>query len=300
MKPVALALSISALLAWAPIVLSQPPRAGQATAHAALDTAAIAREIGKAGQMIGAVYKISLPRTDLQVSVNGVMVRAGLALGSWMAFEPAGGQAAADGDLVLSENEVNPVISRLEQAGLEVTAVHNHLLGESPRVMYVHFFGRGDAATLARGLKGALSTTRTPLSEAPAAAEPGLAEADRIQQILGLKGAVKGGVLAVSSPRAERITMMGVELPPSMGMATSMNFQDAGGGHVAATGDFVLTGEEVNPVIRALRAHRLEVTALHNHMIHGSPELYFMHFWANDAADTVATGLKAALDAMKH
>ncbi len=298
MKPVALALSLSALLSWAPIAFTQTSRTSQAPAG--LDTAAIARAIGRAGQMIGTVYKISLPRTDLQVSVNGMKIRPGLALGSWMAFEPVGGQAAADGDLVLTENEVNGVISRLEQAGLEVTAVHNHLLNETPRVMYVHFFGRGDAAQIARGLKAALSATQTPLTETGAGGEAGLSEADRIQQILGLKGTVKGGLLSLSSPRSERITMMGVELPPSMGMATSMNFQEAGGGRVAATGDFVLAGDEVNPVIRALREHRIEVTALHNHMIHGSPELYFMHFWANDSAETVATGLKAALDAMKR
>jgi hypothetical protein len=113
-----------------------------------------------------------------------------------------------------------------------------------------------------------------------------------------LKGAVNGGVLGLSKPRPEPITMMGVTLPPSMGMATSMNFQAADGGKVASTGDFVLTGDEVNPVISALTTHGIEVTALHNHMIHGSPELYFMHFWANDTPERVAGGLKAALDAM--
>jgi hypothetical protein len=121
--------------------------------------------------------------------------------------------------------------------------------------------------------------------------------ADQIQQTLGLKGAVKGGVLGLSKPRSEPVTMMGVTLPPAMGMATSVNIQAAEPGKVASTGDFVLTGDEVNRVISALSTQGIEVTALHNHMIHGSPELYFMHFWA-DTPERVAAGLKAGLDAM--
>jgi hypothetical protein len=269
------------------------------TAQSGLDTAGIDRALGKTGQATGDVYKVTFPRSDLHVTVNGLAIRPGLALTGWAAFEAVGTEAVTHGDLALAEAEVNPVVAKLRSEQIEVTAIHNHLLGEQPRVMYVHFWGRGPAARLASSLKSALSLTKTPMSEsAPPATSPDVPGADQIQQVLGLKGTVKGGVLGLSKPRPDPITMMGVKLPPAMGMATSMNFQAAEAGKVASTGDFVLTGDEVNPVITALRTHGIEVTALHNHMIHGSPELYFMHFWANDTPQRVAEGLKAALDAM--
>lgn len=265
----------------------------------ALDTAAIDRAIGRSGQATGGVYKITFPRSDLHVAVGGVDVRPGLALTGWAAFEAVGGEAVTHGDLALTEVEVNPVVAKLRAGSIDVTAIHNHLLRETPRVMYVHFWGRGPAARLASSLAAALAATATPAAEATAPVTvPDVPGADRIQEILGLKGTAKGGVLSLSRPRREPITMMGVTLPPAMGMATSMNFQAAGEGNAASTGDFVLTGDEVNPVITALRTHGIDVTALHNHMIHGSPELYFLHFWAIGAPQHVAEGLKAALDAM--
>ncbi len=270
------------------------PRPGQSQATA-LDTAAIAGALGRTGQSIGDVYKVTFPRSDLRVTVNGVTVLPGLALTGWAAFKAASGGAVAHGDLALTQTEVNPVITRLRADGIEITAIHNHLLGESPRVMFVHFWGQGPAVRLAESLKAAVALTAIPAPRAPAA-NPAVPGADPIQQILGLKGTVAGGVLGLAKPRPEPITMMGVTLPPAMGMATSMNFQAAGAGKVASTGDFVLTADEVNPAMSALRAHGIEVTALHNHMIHGSPELYFMHFWADDTPERVAEGLKAALD----
>lgn len=265
----------------------------------ALDTAAIQQAIGRAGQLSGEVYKVTFPRWDLHVVADGVAIKPGLALTGWAAFKAVGADAVTHGDLALTVTEVNPVVGALRAGQIEVTAIHNHLLGESPRVMYVHFWGRGPAVRLARSLEAALALTATPKTDAPApSGSQDVPGADEIQQVLGLKGAVKGGVLGLSKPRPETITMMGVTLPPAMGMATSVNVQAADGGKVAATGDFVLTGDEVNPVISALRTHGIQVTALHNHMIHGSPELYFMHFWAHDTPARVGTGLKAALDAM--
>ena len=279
------------------VVLSSLGRAAAQTGS--LDKTAIDRAFGRSGQAFGDVYKVAFPRTDLRVTLDGLAVRPGLALTGWAAFEAVGTESVVHGDLALTEAELNPVVARLRAEGIEVTAIHNHLLRESPKVMYVHFWGRGSAADLATSLNAALGLTALPKPEAGAAPEnaevPGAA---RIQEILGLKGAVKGGVLALSKPRPEPITMMGVTLPPAMGMATSMNFQDAGEGRVASTGDFVLTADEINPVITSLATHGIQVTALHNHMIHGSPELYFMHFWANETPEKVATGLKAALDAM--
>lgn len=280
------------------LVLAQAPSAAP---QSGLDTAAIARAIGRQGQLQGDVYKISLPRTDLDVRVGDVKIRAGLALGSWVAFRATGSDAIVDGDLVLTERELDPVIARLFASGLQITAVHNHLVGETPRVMYVHIWGTGNAAKLAAGVRGALDATATPLeaASAPAAAEDAGLNADVIQKRLGVTGTVRGGVLAISVPRHEKITMMGMELPPSMGMATSLNFQSAGNATVLATGDFVLVGDEVNPVAKALSTHDIGVRALHNHMIHGTPELYFMHFWASGAPDTVADGLRAALDLLR-
>jgi len=273
---------------------------------AGLDTAAIDKAIGKSGTaMPGDVYRVAFPRTDLNVTVGAVKVKAGFALGSWAAFKSLGvNGTAAHGDLVLTDTEINPVISSLQQHNFEITALHNHLINESPSIMYLHFWGKGDAATLAAGLKDALSKSKTPIGPSPAAvATGGVGDgglpADQIQQAIGLKGTVTNGVLALSQPRPETIQMMGVTLPPSMGMATAINFQSAGGGKVVATGDFVMLADEVNKVARALRQHDIAITALHNHMLHGSPELYFMHFWGEGDPTAVASGLKAALAELK-
>jgi uncharacterized protein DUF1259 len=276
---------------------------GQTPPPAGLDTAAIDRAIGKTGQaMAGDVYRVAFPRSDLTVSVGSVKIRAGFALGGWAAFKAAGSGAIAHGDLVLTDSEINPVISALQQHDFQITALHNHLINESPSVMYLHFWGQGAAPALAASLKDALSKTKTPMTAPAATGTAGAADdlpADRIQQAIGLKGAVNNGVLGLSQPRPETIQMMGVTLPPSMGMATAINFQSAGAGKVAATGDFVMLADEVNKVARALRQHDIAITALHNHMLHGSPDLYFMHFWGEGDATAVATGLKAALSELK-
>ena len=206
------------------------------------------------------------------------------------------------GDLVLTEPEVNPVISALQSHNFEITALHNHVINETPAIMYLHYWGQGSAVMLAQNLKDALARTKTPVTAPalpPVAGTKDDLPADQIQQAIGLKGTVTNGVLALSQPRPETIQMMGVTLPPSMGMATSINFQSAGAGKVAATGDFVMIADEVNKVARTLRQHEISITALHNHMLHGSPELYFMHFWAVGDAGKIATGLKAALGELK-
>jgi hypothetical protein len=277
--------------------------------QAGLNTADIDRALGRSGQMQGDVYRVSFPRSDLAVTIGGVRLRPGFALGSWTGFHAVGSEAVVHGDLVLTEAEVDPVISKLFDAGLEITALHNHLQGETPRLMYLHFWGRGEPAKLAASLHDALAVTATPPAPVPAAgassgaaappaADPDL-KADVIQRVLGTTGTERNGVLSVSIPRPEKITMMGVDMPPAMGMATAFNFQAAGSGNVAATGDFVMTGDEVNPIARALRQNGIGIRALHNHMIHGTPELYFMHFWAVGTPDKVASGLRAATDLLK-
>ena len=260
---------------------------------------AVDKVFGSTGKSLsGGVYRFGWPRSDLRVSVGGIAVEPALALGSWGAFlrTGAGDKAMAMGDLALVDSEVTPVVTALEADGFEVTAIHNHLLNETPHVAYVHFSGHGDAASLAKGLKNALERTKTPAGAPKPASLTAEEEATlkKVQDSLGRAGSMAGRVLQVGVPRAEAITENGMEIPPTMGMANSMNFQ-AVGGRVAATGDFVLLAGEVNPVVRELRAHGIDVTALHSHMLAESPRLFFMHFWAVDAPEKVGEGLKAAL-----
>lgn len=272
-----------------------------------LDTKAIEQAIGKPGEMKDEVYKISLPRKDLSVSLNGVQLKPGFALGSWIAFKQAGHDAVLDGDLVLTEQEVGAVFGKLRMGGIQVSALHNHLIGETPKLMFLHIEGKGEAGKMAMSVKEALRLTGTPMEPQMAkatdtakstAGEEHDFDAGIIQKELG-HGKIKDGVLSISVPRPESIKMHGTTLPPSMGMATALNFQSSEGNKVAATGDFVMVSEDVDRVTKALAEHGILITALHNHLVHGSPELYFMHFWADDTAEKVAKGLRAGLDAMK-
>lgn len=261
---------------------------------------AVAAAIGKPGtEMPGNVYRIGLPRSDLKVVLDGVTLKPALALGSWLAFAPHGqGQAMVMGDLVLTDSEVSPVMAKLIAGGIEITALHNHLLRNAPHTMYMHIAGHGDPAQLAKTLHDSLALSGTPMS-APAAtpATPETLDLDTaaLDRILGHKGKVGGGVYAFGIPRAETPKEGGMDVPPAMGSAEAINFQPTGGGKAAITGDFVLTAAEVNPVLRALRENGIEVTALHNHMLDDEPRLFFMHFWANDDAQKLARGLAAAL-----
>lgn len=262
---------------------------------------AVAAAIGKPGaEMPGGVYRIGLPRSDLKVTVDGVTLKPALALGSWLAFVSHGeGQAMVMGDLVLTDTEVNPVMAKLVAGGIEITALHNHLLRNTPHTMYMHISGHGDPAQLAKTLHDALALSGTPLS-APPAASPAASETidldtAALDRIIGHKGKIGGGVYAFGIPRAEAPREGGMALPPAMGSAEAINFQPTGGGKAAITGDFVLTAAEVNPVLRALRENGIEVTALHNHMLDDEPRLFFMHFWANEDAQKLARGIAAAL-----
>jgi hypothetical protein len=269
------------------------------TAAAEPDWNAVDQAIGKKGaDQPGGVHKFSFPRSDLKVTVDGVAIKPALALGSWIAFAPAGSGAMFMGDLVLTDTELSPVMARLIADGVEITAVHNHLLRTSLPVYYMHVAGHGDPVKLAQTLHAALALSSTPLTQAPPAPPAATVDIDTatLDKIMGYKGAVNGGVYQFSVPRAEAISEGGMPIPPSMGTAIAMNFQPTGGGKGAISGDFVLLGSEVNPVLKALRSHGIEVTALHSHMIDDSPHLFFMHFWANDDAQKLAQGLRAALD----
>jgi biotin operon repressor len=242
-------------------------------------------------------HKYAMPRGDLKVTANGVPIKAGFALGSWADFMTMAGHTDVMGDLVLTEDEIGPVMQKLQDSGIEISALHNHLLNESPRIMYMHIHGRGDAVQLANAVHAALALTKTPAPTPPAATPPDLGfDSKQVDSVVGYAGKNNNGVYQYAVPRAEKITDGGMPVPPSMGVATSINFQPTGPGKAAITGDFVLIGKEVNPVIKALRQNGIAVTAVHSHMLDEQPRLFFMHFWANDDAMKLAKGLRAALD----
>ena len=262
------------------------------------DWDAVAKAIGRSGtEMPGGVDRVGIGRSDLTVTVDGVQIKPPLALGSYLAFQKSGKEAMVMGDLVLLQEEVNPVMKKLIEQGIQITAIHNHLLRATPQVMYMHYQGHGDAAKLAAAVRSALEESKTPLAApAKAAAQPPIdLDTAAIERTLGAKGTNNGGVYGFSIPRAEAIKEHGATIPPAMGMGTVINFQPTGGGKAAITGDFVLIAKEVNPVLKALRENGIEVTALHSHMLDEQPRLFFMHFWANDDAQKLADGLKAAL-----
>jgi hypothetical protein len=270
-----------------------------------IDWSKVDQALGKPGtNQPDGVHKYALPRTDLKISVDGVAIKPALALGSWIAFLPMVNGSMFMGDLVLTESEVEPVMKRLIDESIEITAIHNHLLRASPPVFYMHVSGHGDPVNLATTLHAGLALSQTPFTASPAAAPAPVLELDTaaIDSTLGAKGTVNGGVYQFGIPRPETISEAGMPISPSMGTAIAINFQPTGNGRAAITGDFVLLGPEVNPVLRTLRDNGIEVTALHSHMVEDSPHLFFMHFWANDDSAKLARGLRAALDktTVKH
>jgi len=265
----------------------------QATVRSAIETA-----LGRSGTPNpGGVLRFGFPRGDLRVVANGVTLNPAFALGSWLAFQRIEDHAMVMGDLVLLETEVESVMASLQQDGIEQTALHNHLLGESPKVMYMHVRAIGNPARIARALRRALEFTATPIAPPTAATAPAPLGLDTaaVARAIGVHGKVNGGVYQLSVPRREKIRVEKHEIPASMGVATAINFQPTAPGKAAITGDFVLIGREVNPVLSALAENGIRVTAIHSHMIDEQPRLFFMHFWANDDPVKLARGLRAAL-----
>jgi Domain of Unknown Function (DUF1259) len=256
--------------------------------------------LGRKPAVSGDVRRYGFPRSDLSVTLDGVTIKPGLALGGWVAFKPMGGEAMVMGDLVLLESEINPVMLKMIEGGLDITAVHNHLLRASPATFYMHIAGRGDPVELATAIREGLAASKTPgVSPAPVTPAPTVdLDTTQLDQIINAKGQANGGVYQFNIPRRDPMIMDGMVMTPPapLGVAIGINFQPTGGGKAAITGDFVLTNDEVNPVIRALRANGIDVTALHSHMLDEQPRLFFMHFWAVDDAMKLAKGLRAALD----
>ncbi|HKT18659.1 MAG TPA: DUF1259 domain-containing protein [Stellaceae bacterium] len=264
------------------------------------DWSKVAQALGKEGSVQpGGVYRVGLPRSDLHVTLDGVTVKPGLALGGWLAFEPMGRNAMVMGDLVLTQDEIAPVMRKFEEGGIEITALHNHLLRSEPMTLYMHVLGQGDPVKLAQALHAGLTLSKTPLQAAaqtPAAAPAIDFDTGAVDKAMGYKGRNSGGIYQFTIPRAKPVSEDGMAIPAAMGSAIGINFQPTGGGKAAITGDFVLAASEVNPVIKALAASGIEVTALHSHMLTEQPRMFFMHFWANGDAQKLAHGLRTALD----
>jgi hypothetical protein len=257
----------------------------------------------KAAVVAGNVHRYGFPRTDLTVTLDGVTLKPALALGGWVAFKPMHDDAMAMGDLVLLEAEINPVMAKMIANGIAITAVHNHLLRANPATFYMHIGGQGDPVKMAAAIRDALTASKTPLSPPPPAQPAAIAlDTAQLDQIIGAKGQANGGVYQFGVPRRDAISQNGMALAPAgpLGVATGIGFQPTGDGKAVITGDFVMVASEVNPVIKALRSHGIEVTALHSHMLDEEPRLFFMHFWGNDDAIKLAKGLRAALDQMTN
>jgi hypothetical protein len=256
--------------------------------------------LGKTAAASGEVHRYGLPRSDLHVTLDGISIKPALALGGWVAFAPAHGEAMVMGDLVLLETEITPVMTRLLESGLDITAIHNHILRASPATFYMHIAGHGDPEKMAASIRSALSSaSKTPFDPPATTAGPAPTvdlDSASIDQAMGAKGSANGGVYQFGIPRRDPPMEGGMQVSAALGGANAINFQPTGGGKAAITGDFLVTGGEVNPLIRALRAGDIEVTAIHSHMLDEQPRMFFIHFWANDDALKLARGVRAALD----
>jgi hypothetical protein len=283
-----------ALLALGAALVSLPARAAE------IDWKKVDAALGKTAAVSGEVHRYGLPRSDLHVTLDGIAIKPALALGGWVAFAPMHGEAMVMGDLVLLDAEITPVMTRLLDSGLEITAIHNHILRASPATFYMHVGGHGDPEKMAAAIRAALSSaSKTPFdppATSAAATPPIDLDTAKIDEAMGAKGTANGGVYQFGIPRREPAKEGGMQVNPALGGANAINFQPTGGGKAAITGDFLVTGNEVNPLIRALRAGDIEVTAIHSHMLDEEPRMFFIHFWANDDAEKLARNVRSALD----
>ena len=266
---------------------------------AEIDWKKVDAALGKTAAVSGEVHRYGIPRSDLHVTLDGVAIKPALALGGWVAFAPVHGEAMVMGDLVLLESEITPVMTKLLDGGLDITAVHNHILRASPATFYMHVGGHGDPEKMAAVIRSALSGSSTPFDAPATTAGPAPAvdlDTAKLDEIMGVKGTASGGVYQFAVPRGEPAMESGMQVNTPLGGANAINFQPTGNGKAAITGDFLVTGNEVNPLIRALRASDIEVTAIHSHMLDEQPRMFFIHFWANDDALKLASGVRTALE----
>ncbi len=253
----------------------------------------------------GDVYSVGIPRSDLKVTVKGVPLEPSFALTSSEMFRAAGkgSDIVMKGDLLLLPDEVNPVMSRLMKGGFQITALHNHLMGENPRLMDLHFEAKGASGPLAATLRDALALTGVHRYESASELiaddlpPPDVRQAfKQVEQILGQPGSISRRVLQIAFPRRDPIRSGKEEIPLAMGGCVCLAFQGAGGSDLAATGELVVIQEELMPVLQALRLGDIEVASIHNYMLGEEPPLKYIHFWAKGSPEKIATALRAAID----
>jgi hypothetical protein len=256
--------------------------------------------LGNTGDYADNVLKVNVPRNDLTVTVAGVKTPTPFGFGGWLGMtKGTGGLDVMMGDLVLTQDEVNPVMSALLDNGLDVTALHNHFMWDEPRIFYMHVHGRGTPADLARKVKPALDLIGKDTRQstgAPAAASPSTLDTAKIAQIVGVKGSQTGPVYKITIGRNDLHLMdMGAPVNARMGLNTWAAFVGTDQ-NAAVAGDVAMLASEVTPVLKALRKNGLDVVAIHQHMTSTNPTIYFLHYWGTGPADKLATGFKAAVD----
>lgn len=254
----------------------------------------IQKIFGQKGIQQGNTLKINFVRSDLKVKVNGILIDPNLALGGWVAFTPMHDHTMMMCTMVLTQNEVEPVIKKLIANNIEIAGIHTHLYGENPRIMYLHCMGHGDAVKLAKTFKSILGATKTPLS-LKTVYEKSNIDWKNVESILGLKGKRQGNLIMFSVPRGDKVDDMGTELSLLMGVGQTINIQKIGNKAISI-GDFVVNADEVNPVIKELTNNGIRVTSVHNHMLREIPRTFCMHYVGYGNPDKLAKGLKAALN----
>ena len=264
------------------------------------DWAPVTDALGRTGKFgdDNTVYRIALPRTDLQVVSRGVPIKPGLSLGGYVAFAKYGDTAMMMGDLVVTEDELPKVTDALQAHFIEQTAIHKHLLEQTPPVWWTHIHAMGDPGQLAQGLRAALDATALPPATPPPAQQPPIdLNTAAIDTALGRHGTADGGIYKFTINRNTPVEEDGHLLPPTTGVTTGINFQPVGGGGAAVNGDIVMTGDEIQDVIDALRSGGIDVVEVHNHTLGEQPRLFYLHFWAVGDSPALATTLREAVSA---
>jgi hypothetical protein len=292
-------MNISKLIAWT--LLAACGALAQSTPA---DYDGVLKTLGKQGDFKDNVLKINIPRNDLKVTIDGVATPTPFGFGGWLAMTK--GDAGMDvmmGDLVLQEDEVNPVMSALLDNGLEVTAVHNHFFFESPRIFYMHVHGHGRAADLAKMAKPALDLIghaslqhQSSVSGGTASISAGKIDTEKIAKMVGHEGEQSGAVYKITLGRDDlKLKEMGANINSRMGLNTWAAFFGSDS-NAEIAGDVAMLPSEVTPVLKALRSNGLNVVAIHHHMTTTQPTIYFLHYWGTGPAEKLAAGFKAALD----
>ena len=252
------------------------------------------------GTLTGGYYRYNLPRRDITLHVGDVTVSPSLALGAWAGFGGTPTGAMMMGDLVLTNAELKPVLAEFVRQRLDVTAIHNHLSGEEPRITYVHFHGQGRATDLATRLDHVLALTATPRPVAASSPPPVTIDTAMVFRVLGASGKAQGNVAQLSFILVPgRVTMHGRTVVPALGYGSPVNVQMVDPSRAVATGDFAVLGTKVDGILDALATHGITATAVHSHLIGEQPTLYYIHFWADGRPADVLPGLRAAVDAAR-